>query len=45
MKNENLIIRKATKEDINLLYELINGLEKKKKRPNNMTGSIEMLCY
>lgn len=45
MKNENLIIRKATKEDINLFYELINGLAIYEKRPNNMTGSIEMLCY
>ena len=45
MKNENLIIRKATKEDINLLYELINDLAIYEKRPNNMTGSIEMLCY
>ena len=26
MKQKNLVIRKATKEDINLLYELINGL-------------------
>ena len=45
MKTENLIIRKATKEDINLLYELINGLAIYEKRPPNMTGSIEMSCY
>lgn len=45
MEHKNLIIRKATKKDINLLYELINGLAIYEKRPNNMTGSIEMLCY
>ena len=45
MKNKNLVIRKATKEDINLLYELINGLAIYEKRPNDMTGSIEMLSY
>ena len=45
MKQKNLVIRKATKEDINLLYELINGLAIYEKRPNDMTGSIEMLNY
>lgn len=45
MEYKNLVIRKATKEDINLLYELINGLAIYEKRPNNMTGSIEMLGY
>ncbi len=45
MENKNLIIRKATKKDINLLYELINGLAIYEKRPNDMTGSIEMLNY
>lgn len=45
MKNKNLVIRKATKKDINLLYELINGLAIYEKRPNDMTGSIEMLNY
>ena len=45
MENKNLVIRKATKEDINLLYELINGLAIYEKRPNDMTGSIEMLSY
>ena len=45
MENKNLVIRKATKEDINLLYDLINGLAIYEKRPNDMTGSIEMLSY
>ena len=45
MKNKNLVIRKATKKDINLLYELISGLAIYEKRPNDMTGSIEMLNY
>lgn len=45
MKNKNLVIRKATKKDINLLYALINGLAIYEKRPNDMTGSIEMLNY
>ena len=45
MKNKNLVIRKATKKDINLLYELIRGLAIYEKRPNDMTGSIEMLNY
>ena len=45
MENKNLVIRKATKKDINLLYELINGLAIYEKRPNDMTGSIEMLSY
>ena len=45
MENKNIVIRKATKKDINLLYELINGLAIYEKRPNDMTGSIEMLSY
>ena len=45
MENKNLVIRKATKKDINLLHELINGLAIYEKRPNDMTGSIEMLNY
>lgn len=45
MENKNLVIRKAAKKDINLLYELINGLANYEKRPNDMIGSIEMLNY
>ncbi len=42
---ENLVIRKATKNDLNLIYELINGLALYEKRPNDMTGTIDMLNY
>lgn len=42
---ENLVIRKATKNDLNLIYELINGLALYEKRPNDMTGTIDMLSY
>lgn len=42
---ENLVIRKATKNDLNLIYELINGLVLYEKRPNDMTGTIDMLGY
>lgn len=45
MENKNLVIRKAAKKDINLLYELINDLAIYEKRPNDMIGSIEMLNY
>ena len=40
MEQKNLVIRKATKEDIHLLYELINGLAIYENWPNDMTGSI-----
>lgn len=32
-------------QDVNFLYEMINGLALYEKRPNDMTGSIEMLKY
>ena len=32
-------------QDVNFLYEMINGLELYEKHPNDMTGSIEMLKY
>ena len=38
-----LTIRKATENDINLIYELINGLANYEKRPQDVTGSIDML--
>ena len=32
-------------QDVNFLYEMINGLALYEKHPNDMTGSIEMLKY
>ena len=32
-------------QDVNFLYEMINGLALYEKRPNDMMGSIEMLKY
>ena len=37
-------------QDVNFLYEMINGLALYEKRPNDMTGSIgtkfeNLLCY
>ena len=45
MENRNLTIRKATEKDIRLIYELINGLAAYEKRPEDMTGSVEMLKF
>lgn len=45
MEQEKIIIRKAIKKDIHIIYEMINGLASYEKRPNDMTGSIEMLKY
>ena len=42
---ENLIIRKAKKTEIDIIYELINGLAKYEKRPEDMTGTKEELLY
>ena len=42
---ENIIIRKAQKEDIDVLFDLINGLALYEKRPQDMTGSKEQLIY
>ncbi len=38
-----LPLRKATEEDIDLVYELINGLAAYEKRPEDMTGTKEQL--
>lgn len=40
-----LTIRKATENDIRLIYELINGLANYEKRPQDVTGSIDMLMF
>lgn len=45
MEERNLTIRKTTIEDMDLLYEMINGLATYEKRPEDMTGSIKMLKY
>ena len=42
---EKLSVRKATKEDVGSLYELINGLALYEKRPQDMTGTREQLDY
>ena len=38
---DNLIVRKAEKTEIDMIYELINGLAKYEKRPWDMTGTKE----
>ena len=45
MEQKNLMVRKATPKDMDLLYEMINGLATYEKRPEDMTGSIKMLKY
>ena len=42
---ENFEVRKANKDDISLLFELINGLALYEKRPQDMTGTKEDLEY
>ena len=42
---ENFIVRKADKNDIDIIFELINGLAKYEKRPGEMTGTKEDLLY
>ena len=42
---QKLSVRKATKEDVGSLYELINGLALYEKRPQDMTGTREQLDY
>lgn len=44
MKN-NLTIRRTNEKDLHLIYELINGLALYEKRPQDMTGTEEMLKY
>lgn len=45
MEQNNLMARKATPKDMDLLFEMINGLATYEKRPEDMTGSIKMLKY
>ena len=42
---KNFIVRKADKNDIDIIFELINGLAKYEKRPWDMTGTKEDLIY
>ena len=39
METKRLTLRKATEEDIDILFELINGLAAYEKRPQDMTGT------
>lgn len=43
MEAKRLTLRKATEEDIDILFELINGLAAYEKRPQDMTGTKEQL--
>ena len=43
MGTKQLLLRKAMEEDIDLVYELINGLAAYEKRPQDMTGTKEQL--
>ena len=42
---ENLIVRKAEINDIDTIFNLINGLAKYEKRPWDMTGTKEELSF
>ena len=42
MEAKRLTLRKATEEDIDILFELINGLAAYEKRPQDMTGSFSL---
>ena len=42
---ENLEIFKAEKKDIDIVFDLINGLALYEKRPQDMTGTKEELSY
>lgn len=43
METKRLTLRKATEVDIDILFELINGLAAYEKRPQDMTGTKEQL--
>jgi len=45
MERQNLVIRRTTEKDILLIYEMINGLASYEKRPEDMTGTVEMLKF
>lgn len=43
METKPVLLRKATEVDIDILFELINGLAAYEKRPLDMTGTKEQL--
>lgn len=45
MESQNFVIRKTTENDISLVYDFINGLATYEKRPQDVTGSKEMLKF
>ncbi|ORX78961.1 acyl-CoA N-acyltransferase [Anaeromyces robustus] len=45
MKDEKLIIRKATKDDVSIIFKLIHGLAKYEKRPQDVTGNEKQLSH
>ena len=45
MEQKNLVIRKAIIKDADFLYEMIKGLASYEKRPEDITGSIDLLKY
>lgn len=45
MEQKNLVIRKANIKDADFLYEMIKGLASYEKRPEDITGSIDLLKY
>ena len=42
---EPLVIRRATRADVPLVFELIKGLATYERRPQDMTGSEDALAY
>ena len=45
MEEKRLNLRKTTEKDASLVYDFINGLAFYEKRPQDMTGSKEMLKF
>ena len=45
MEEKRLNLRKTTEKDNSLVYDFINGLALYEKRPQDMTGSKEMLKF
>lgn len=43
METKPVLLRKAAEEDVDVLFELINGLAAYEKRPQDMTGTKEQL--
>lgn len=45
MNTKRLTIRKTTEEDVGLIFDFIKGLATYEKRPQDVTGSIEILRF